>query len=93
MLDIRETILLLETRSSSNIRYAHGSTFYNGDTKICLEVSKNSIKPRRPVGEVWDKYFSERLWALLERCWNREPAFRPNISDVLQELSALHVTN
>lgn len=89
MLDIRKTIFLLETGSSSNIRYAHGSTFSNREAKIRLEVSKNSIKPHRPVGDVWDRYFSERLWTLLEHCWNREPAFRPNISDVLQEFSAL----
>ena len=37
-------------------------------------------RPRRP----YHLTFTERLWALTERCWNQDPRLRPDVSEVLR---------
>jgi hypothetical protein len=46
-------------------------------------------RPRRPVGVSWDRWFTEELWDLLQRCWNHDPALRPPMPDIAVELARL----
>lgn len=41
----------------------------------------NPERPRRP------SYFPDALWKLLVRCWDPTPAHRPNVDQVIRELS------
>ena len=42
-------------------------------------------RPERPT----HPEFTDSLWGLTERCWNAASQDRPNMEDVLEEMSAL----
>ena len=44
-------------------------------------------RPPRPT----HPYFTEKLWALMQRCWDHEPRLRPEVSEVLQVLLTMWV--
>ncbi|KAF8582044.1 kinase-like protein [Ramaria rubella] len=43
-------------------------------------------RPLRPEGDVWDAWFTDDLWDLLEWCWNHEPALRPPMTTIASKL-------
>ncbi|KAJ1306266.1 hypothetical protein OPQ81_010970 [Rhizoctonia solani] len=63
---------------------------YTKDHKICSEIT-SGILPKRKDYPDFDKYapLPEKTWALLEKCWNKEPEERPTIQDVVDELGAI----
>ena len=51
------------------------------DTAAMFEIM-NGGRPPRPTIPV----IAERLWSLMERCWDSEPHLRPEISEALEIL-------
>ena len=45
-------------------------------------------RPARPT----HPSLTNKLWALMERCWNRDPLLRPVMSEVLETLRDLSVS-
>jgi len=46
-------------------------------------------RPPRPIHPT----FTEDLWELMQRCWDREPNLRPEISEALRILLTLSVSH
>ncbi|KNZ73290.1 Serine/threonine-protein kinase HT1 [Termitomyces sp. J132] len=44
-------------------------------------------RPKRPAEEVHiQRGLSDRMWALMERCWSHSPEYRPTVDEILREL-------
>ena len=44
------------------------------------------LKPERPGDDVTERGLDNKLWALMERCWEDDPDARPTIQEVLEEM-------
>ncbi|KAG8714537.1 hypothetical protein FRC11_008092 [Ceratobasidium sp. 423] len=60
--------------------------------KICDEIRLGRT-PKREDYLDFDKYapLPDKTWALLQKCWNKEPEERPTIQEVVDELDAINV--
>ena len=50
-------------------------------------VTNQNGRPERPEGNTW---IGDAMWALMQDCWEREPANRPTIDHVITRLSAIY---
>ncbi|KDQ56250.1 hypothetical protein JAAARDRAFT_306463 [Jaapia argillacea MUCL 33604] len=46
-------------------------------------------RPDRPSAEECGRFFSDRFWCLLEKCWSHQPEARPSSQDVCATMTAL----
>ena len=70
-------------RTRVSIQVFIGAFPFSGipDTAAMFEIM-NGGRPPRPTHPV----IAERLWSLMERCWDNEPHSRPEISEALETL-------
>ncbi|CAE6485878.1 unnamed protein product [Rhizoctonia solani] len=64
---------------------------YQKNQRICDQIWSGRI-PKREDYPDFDKYapLPDKTWALLVRCWNKEPEDRPTIQDVVDELDRIN---
>lgn len=55
---------------------------YRSGAAVIRALMKGA-QPKRPIERVW---FSDKLWALTQRCWSIEPGSRPTMEVMLTEL-------
>ncbi|KIJ34640.1 hypothetical protein M422DRAFT_34989 [Sphaerobolus stellatus SS14] len=56
------------------------------DPHVVLSVIEKK-RPSRPAEHVWNRWFTDSIWNLLERCWDHEPEARPSMPEVVDILS------
>ena len=66
--------------------------FSNRSASMAMLGIMQNERPQRPTHPT----FTENLWTLMQRCWDRDPHLRPEVSEVLQVLltpSVVHSNN
>jgi serine/threonine protein kinase len=56
---------------------------------IRIMAMKGPIRPKRPAGPEVVRWLTDKIWELLERCWTLDPAARPTMEDVMQDLEKI----
>ena len=59
--------------------------FNNNPPAAAILAIMTGKRPPRPT----HPNFTDRLWALTQRCWDQHPQSRPEISEVLRALGSL----
>ncbi|CAE7072832.1 unnamed protein product, partial [Rhizoctonia solani] len=91
-----EQVLEDSYRSKHSDVYALGMTFleiFTGNVPYFPECRKDinvmyklqqGILPTRPMDHFKDNERGNRMWGLLESCWNRKPESRPTAEEVME---------
>ena len=58
--------------------------FSNDSSPMAMLAVMRGRRPPRPTHPV----FTEKLWTLMQRCWDQDPRLRPEASEVLRVLLA-----
>lgn len=67
---------------SRELPYAHIPDHPEGDEPGVWSTKKRRIRPERPNNPM----LTDKIWALMQRCWAHVPAERPSMSTVSREL-------
>lgn len=75
------TILELITEKHPFIEFRTGMA-------VVRAMQSAPIKPKRPTGPAVERWLTDRLWALMGRCWGL-PDVRPVMEEVVKELEMI----
>jgi serine/threonine protein kinase len=59
--------------------------FRNHTSAMAISAIIQGRRPPRPTHPT----FTERLWTLMQRCWDQDPHLRPEVSELLQVLASV----
>jgi len=81
-------VLDVELRSTSTQVFTGAVPFSSSSPTVAMLAIMNGKRPSRPTHPT----FTDGWWELTKCCWDQDPHFRPDISQVLQGLRNLLVT-
>ncbi|KAJ7468748.1 TKL/TKL-ccin protein kinase [Mycena latifolia] len=59
--------------------------YLQSEAQVVIEIHKGN-RPRRPA----DSFVTDAQWAFIQRCWDADPAARPDSTEVVRAINALH---
>jgi serine/threonine protein kinase len=62
---------------------------HRSDAAVVQALTAVNERPRRPEGYEVERWLTDDLWALLQRCWAKQPDLRPTMKDVVSVLTEL----